>query len=125
MVIFGFKEKSRIKKNIKEAVNKINNNVYNDDLWLGRFEMILNKIRFQRFEDWSGYTALIEITLLDKRTNLIKKEYVSYSEIFLESHLWKFMNDFIVETVKVWQEDPRPQLGKTENFRDIKWKDIL
>ena len=125
MVIFGFKEKSRIKKNIKEAVNKINNNVYNDDLWLGRFEMILNKIRFQRFEDWSGYTALIEITLLDKRTNLIKKEYVSYSEIFLESHLWKFMNDFIVETVKVWQEDPRPQLGQTQNFRDIKWKDIL
>ena len=125
MVIFGFKEKSRIKKNIKEAVNKINNNVYNDDLWLGRFEMILNKIRFQRFEDWSGYTALIEITLFDKRTNLTKKEYVSYSEIFLESHLWKFMNDFIVETVKVWQEDPRPQLGQTQNFRDIKWKDIL
>lgn len=119
MVIFGFKEKSRIKKNIKEAVNKINNNVYNDDLWLGRFEMILNKIRFQRFEDWSGYTALIEITLLDKRTNLTKKEYVSYSEIFLESHLWKFMNDFIVETVKVWQEDPRPQLGQTEDYRNV------
>lgn len=119
MVIFGFKEKSRIKKNIKEAVNKINNNVYNDDLWLGRFEMILNKIRFQRFEDWSGYIALIEITLLDKRTNLIKKEYVSYSEIFLESHLWKFMNDFIVETVKVWQEDPRPQLGKTKDYRNV------
>ena len=125
MVIFGFKEKREIKKNIKDAINKINKNIYNDDLWLGRFEMILNKIRFQRFEDWSGYTALIEITLLDKRTNLIKKEYVSYSEIFLESHLWKFMNDFIVETVKVWQEDPRPQLGQTQNFRDIKWKDIL
>ena len=87
MVIFGFKEKSRIKKNIKEAVNKINNNVYSDDLWLGRFEMILNKIRFQRFEDWSGYTALIEITLHDKRTNLTKKEYTRYSEIFLGSHL--------------------------------------
>ena len=51
VVIFGFKEKSRIKKNIKEAITKINNNVYNDDLWLGRFEIILNKIRFQRFED--------------------------------------------------------------------------
>ena len=118
MVIFGFKEKSRIKKNIKEAITKINNNVYNDDLWLGRFEIILNKIRFQRFEDWSGYTALIEITLLDKRTNLIKKEYVSYSEIFLESHLWKFMNDFIVETVKVWQEDPSPEREKTKDYRN-------
>lgn len=119
MIVFGFKEKSRIKKNIKEAIDKINNNVYNDDLWLGRFEMILNKIRFQRFEDWSGYTALIEITLLDKRTSLTKKEYVGYSEIFLGSHLWNFMNDFIVQVVKVWQEDPRPQLGKTKDYRNI------
>ena len=120
MVIFGFKEKSRIKKNIKEAVNKIiNNNVYNDDLWLGIFEIILNKIRFQRFEDWSGYTALIEITLIDNRTGLTKKEYVGYSEIFLGSHLWNFMNDFIVGTTKVWEENPRPQLGKTENYRNI------
>ena len=118
-MIFGFKEKRRIKKNIKEAINKINNNVYNDDLWLGRFEMILNKIRFQRFEDWSGYTALIEITLLDKRTSLTKKEYVSYSEIFLGSHLWNFMNDFIVGTAKVWEENPRPQLGKTKDYRNI------
>ena len=27
MIIFGFKEKHRIKKNIKESINKINKNV--------------------------------------------------------------------------------------------------
>ena len=125
MIIFGFKEKHKIKKNIKESINKLNKNIWDDELWLGRFEIKLDKIRYQRFEDWSGYTALIEVTLLDKRTNLTKKEYVSYSEIFLGSHLWKFMNDFIVQVVKVWREDPPPKLGQTQNFRDIKWKDIL
>ena len=119
MVIFGFKEKSRIKKNIKEAINKINNNVYNDDLWLGRFEIKLDKIRYQRFEDWSGYTTLTEVTLIDKGTNLTKKEYVRYSEIFLDSYFWRLMNDFIVETVKVWEENPRPQLGKTKDYRNV------
>lgn len=119
MIIFGFKEKHRIKKNIKESINKINKNVWDDDLWLGRFEIKLDKIRYQRFEDWSGYTALIEVTLIDKRTNLTKKEYVGYSEIFLGSHLWRFMNDFIVQVVKVWQEDPRPQLGKTKDYRNV------
>lgn len=119
MIIFGFKEKHRIKKNIKESINKINKNIWDDDLWLGRFEIKLDKIRYQRFEDWSGYTALIEVTLIDKRTNLTKKEYVGYSEIFLGSHLWRFMNDFIVQVVKVWQEDPRPQLGKTKDYRNV------
>lgn len=119
MIIFGFKEKHRIKKNIKESINKINKNIWDDDLWLGRFKIKLDKIRYQRFEDWSGYTALIEVTLIDKRTNLTKKEYVGYSEIFLGSHLWRFMNDFIVQVVKVWQEDPRPQLGKTKDYRNV------
>lgn len=119
MIIFGFKEKHRIKKNIKESINKINKNIWDDDLWLGRFKIKLDKIRYQRFEDWSGYTALIEVTLIDKRTNLTKKEYVSYSEIFLGSHLWRLMNDFIVEIVKVWAEDPRPQLGKTKDYRNV------
>lgn len=29
------------------------------------------------------------------------------------------MNDFIVEVVKVWEEDPRPQLGKTKDYRNV------
>lgn len=116
-MLFGFKERKRIKNLVKESIEEINKNVYDDELWKGRFIMEIADLKLRRYEDWSGYAAILKVKLLDKQTGLSKYEYVRYSDVFLKSHIWEKMNNFIVMDVNVWKENPKPDRKTSIDYR--------
>lgn len=116
-MIFGFKEKRRIKNTIQECIDKVNKNIYNDELWKGRFVVKVSEIKFTRCEDGSGYYASIKIEMLDKQTGLCKYEYLGYSDLFLQVSIFRYLNDFIIKDVKVWEENPRPSIETSVDYR--------
>lgn len=107
-------------KRVNKAVRAINLNVFNDDLWLGRFYAHQINSKYFRYEDNSGGCLYVELELVDKKTGKTKNyDIITYgcNDIFLDSHVWEAMNDFIVEVCDVWKENPRPIKGETQDFR--------
>lgn len=89
-------------------LRQINDNVKNDDLWLGRFEMrqvdaewISENIkRFttdgREFRDTYG-TLIAKVRITDKLTGKAEEHVVNtnITDILEGYDLWEFMNDFI------------------------------
>lgn len=93
----------------------MNANIYNDNLWLGRFTIQEHRIlAIHAFEDGSGGYLVIEYKLFDKKTGKVK--YVCCDN-YNYHRLWWEMNTFIVEDVAVWQEHPRPTIN-TIDYRN-------
>ena len=108
----------------QRAVNKVlrdmNKNIENDDLWQGRFFMRQWSRETVYYEDHSGLYLWLEIRLYDKKT----KKYLRW---FCDSHdvlawngykVWEKMNNFIVEDLDVWRNEPDPRDSRF-NWRTI------
>lgn len=99
-MLFGFKEKKEIRKNVKDAIQAVNKIIYDDELWKGRFYMSLESLKFQRYEDNSCFSTQLKVKLVDIETGLLKFFYVDYSYIFLKQRLAGVMNDFIIYDIR-------------------------
>ena len=115
-------------KKVIKILQKMNENIKNDDVWLGRFEVREKQQFYARFEDGSGYQAWYVIEVFDKKTGqsfakLLDTHFGIYTNDaedahleyhnrialrFFASHLWEMVNNFIIDMVKVWDEDPSP-----------------
>lgn len=103
---------SKKRKKHQRAMNKVirdmNNSIKNDPLWLGRFYARQLDGWFEEYEDRSGASLYIRLRFYDRKTGITRDtSYDSVNAWRLFSHLFFEMNDFIINDVKVWEnEDP-------------------
>lgn len=116
---------SKNRKRHQRAMNKLmrdlNKNIENDNLWQGRFYVKQTAAQWYEYEDKSGAELWVVLSFIDKKTGMTYEtaETVNHWRMWNGSHLWWKMNDFIVEKVKVWDENPRPNTD--EWFANINW----
>ena len=123
-------------KKIVKRLQAMNDNIRKDDLWLGRFEVREVQQFYSRFEDGSGYQAWYMVEAVDKKTGKTARKMFSthfgtrtndeedaslsfdngVARRFFGSELWNFVNNFIMDTVDVWNENPRPSLATAVNY---------
>lgn len=122
--------KNFIKKNQRRAntiIKNWNTSLAEDELFLGRFYLNQIKREVYRFEDGSGAEIYFTFEIVDKKTGIRKVQSLSNYELHIsdEKHsyggwkLWSFINNFIVEDVRVWNEEPRLCLSNTVDFRRV------
>lgn len=111
-------KRKKHQRTANKAIQAMNRNIYNDDLWKGRFYARMKRTDWQLYEDHSGGELYCLIELIDKKTDL--RRVVSFTANELKNFSWNFfkeMNNFIVEDVDVWKENPKP--NTTEDFRNV------
>ena len=108
---------SKDRKVHQRALNRVmralNQNIYNDELWRGRFVMRqTGSPRMYSFEDGSGVVMEnVTLTCIDKLTGATYRETKGdNSWLFMNGYkMWELMNTAIVEKFNVWGEDIKPQ----------------
>lgn len=102
--------KSHNRKNHQRWLNKacrlMNQNIREDNLWLGRFVVEQKGTWMEWFEDGSGGMLHAHLQFRDKKTGYTKDWWGSC--LSLEWKLWWEMNDFITKDCDVWSEMPCP-----------------
>lgn len=107
-------------RRMNKFTRSLNQNIKNDDLWRGRFYVHqLNRER-QVYEDHSGMEVWVTLEFVDKKTHKTKVvcNTVNYWTSF-PARLWWEMNNFIVDDVSVWSENPAP--NSKEWFTQMDW----
>lgn len=107
-------------RRINRYMRDLNNNIKNDNLWQGRF--YVHQIGRQRYnyEDGSGMELWVTLEFIDRKTGRTKQVLDTVNSWTFSGDLWIEMNNFIVNDVNVWSEDPRP--GTKEWFENITWR---
>lgn len=114
----AFKKTQRF---INRCVRALNKNIYDDELWKGRF--VIRQINRKDFSDISLLQFFFEMK--DKETGKTQEislaAWTSYecSHPFFMSNIAQAMNDFIIEDCKVWSEEPRPSLDTAKDYRKV------
>ena len=107
-------KKHKLKSKINKAIRTINKNLENDNLWRGRFVILNRAMWITEYEDNSGVDAVVRIAAFDKKTGKYEESLMDKYDILdtignIGWRLWSFINDFIVDKVKVWSETPSPR----------------
>ena len=106
------------KHNLKSKINKVfretNKTIEKDNLWLGRFVVLNRGMWIREYQDHSGVYAAIKVAAIDKKTGKHQETIMSDFDILGFNNnggfkLWNFVNNFIVDYVKVWSETPSPR----------------
>jgi hypothetical protein len=97
----------KLQSKVNKSVKAINKNIYDDDLWLGRFYIKQTKSEYCEFEDKSGGILRVWLKFIDKKTKVNKIELIQTvgNEVLLTTNLFWRMNDFITGYIDVWSED--------------------
>lgn len=107
-------------RRMNKYMRDLNNNIKNDELWQGRF--YIHQIGRQReiYADHSGMELWVTLEMVDRKTGRTKQIVDTVNHwTFFGNNLWWEMNNFIVDDVKAWLEDPRP--GTPEWYKSIDW----
>ena len=118
----GWMETTSLKKTqrrINACIRRLNKNIERDELWKGRFCIRQIKRQFWR-ED--GYLYLhVLMRYYDKQTGATEDHWYRKEDFFFPCswRIWEHMNSFIVETCKVWEEDPRPHRNTSKDYRKV------
>ena len=105
-------------RKVNKLVRQLNNNIKNDWAWLGRFEMRQVHSDFIIFSDKSGAYLSCYFEIIDKLSAQRKLVKIEESP-FMEYDLWRSMNDFITEALRV----SVPKRGEeVPDFRNISIK---
>lgn len=100
----------KLQRKVNAVVARQNKAIEEDNLWRGRFVVRQKQAVINEYSDHSGWYGSFVMTVYDKKTGLYKDEIFDHWD-FLHSG-WKFfcfVNDFIVQDVKVWEENPSPR----------------
>ena len=111
------KQVRKLQKNINRNIKALNNAIKNDELWLGRFYMRQVNRRVYRYEDGVGFGMNLAFVMVDKQTGKNEMFYCFAWEVTHSWRPWWALNDFIVNTCKVWEENPTPKIGATVDYR--------
>ena len=102
--------RQKYQRELNHKVRLINQNVANDDLWLGRFVMRQKDAQFERFEDGSGGLLYPILRIIDKKTGYYKDYRMDFAPYLNNDwHLWEMMNKFITEDAQIWDGEISPR----------------
>lgn len=106
------KELKKLQRAANKYVQKLNDNILNDDLWRGRF-IVRQVNRYDyRYGDGSGYCFTIKLEFKDLKTEQTKIIYetIYLASSFFMASLFSLMNDFIVKDCDVWSKETTQEL---------------
>lgn len=99
-------------RRMNKLMRLVNKNIENDDLWRGRFVITQTGSQWYSYGDCSGHELYVVLKLTDRLTGQTHEiaDTVNHWAFINGHHLWRAMNDFIVEEgyCDVWRQDPRP-----------------
>jgi len=123
--MYSFNRKKQ-QRNMNKYVRAINKNIENDDLWRGRFYVRqIDSPIFHVYEDKSGASLEhIHLVITDRMTGKTLDGWDSMNGWchWGGSHLWRFVNDAIVEGFDVWRNGPDPYKIKNDSRYDYRRK---
>lgn len=116
------KMRKKYQRNLNKKIKEVNKSLEDDDLWLGRFVIKQTNANFIKFSDNSGGWLLVELTIYDKKTNISQIYYVEYApwKTTFNWSIYKILNEFIVDVIKVWEENPNPYHCSRVDWRNKK-----
>lgn len=82
---------------------RVSHNLEKDPLWRGRFYVRRIKSDMEWFHDGSGGLLYLTIRIYDKKTH--KRKDIRTDALDMQSHMFFWLNDFICEDVKVWDNE--------------------
>lgn len=110
--------RKKIQRHINKILRQMNKNIEQDDLWLGRFYCHQKDIQYQLSEDKSWMYADVRVEFVDRKTNKFVILHFN-KEDFMNGGwpIWEAMNSFIIDFVKVWQENPPPSIKNPWDYK--------
>ena len=113
--------RQKYKRAVNALVRAFNEDIKNDWLWNGRFEISQDWARFEAFPDHSGALYTVGLTITDKKTGA--KQYTYLDNFEIEWHMWDWANKCITDYWDVWKEDPNPnQQARLEGRTPPPWR---
>ena len=119
-------DRKKHQRRMNKYVRGINKNIYNDNLWRGRFVVRqVGSPYFYTYEDGSGASLeRIHLVITDR---LNGRTIDGWNSVNGWCHwngyrLWRWVNDAIIEGFDVWNEKPNPydtQDMKLYDFREL------
>lgn len=111
---------------MNKYVRAINKNIYNDDLWRGRFVVRqVDSPYFYTYEDGSGASLeRVHLVITDRLNGRTIDGWDSVNGWchWNGSKLWQWVNDAIVEGFDVWHEHPNPYDTRGMSLYDFREK---
>lgn len=80
-------------RKVNKAVKLMNQNLQNDPIWKGRFQVTQIKRYWEKFPDNSGGIFSVLLKIKDEKTNIEELFWLNYS-FFFQYDLWRKVNDF-------------------------------
>ena len=106
------KMRKKYQAGCNKKIRELNKACEKDNLWLGRFIFYQKDCHWCKFEDGSGGILATFIRAYDKKTGIYKDYRFEYAP-YLRTMNWELSmeiaNDFIVEIIDVWNEEPGPK----------------
>lgn len=99
----------KLQRKVNAFVRSLNKTIEEDNLWRGRFVVRQKQAVIHEYSDKSGWHGHFVMRIYDKKTGLYKEECFDHYELDHAWKLWWFVNNFIVQDVKVWEENPSPR----------------
>lgn len=106
----------KLQRKINKRIRFINNSIKNDPLWKGRFVLLQKQAIIHEYPDHSGYYGNFVFYIIDKKTGLYKEEIFDNYEIFHSFTLFWAINNFIIQDIKAWEENPSPRDSNLINW---------
>lgn len=116
------KIRRKYQRKLNKIIRNINKNIEKDNLWNGRFVYFQHSGEFELFSDKSGGIFYVTIRAYDKKTGYYKDyycDYAPYLDGFYGNFVFKVINDFIINNVKVWSMGENPRDDKTKYYNHI------
>lgn len=97
---------------MNQLMRQTNENIAADPLWKGRFYVRQVSAQWYEYEDRSGAELFVVLEFIDRKTGITHTAADTVNNWRYPNgfFLWREMNDFIVEKVNVWSENPRPSI---------------
>lgn len=102
--------RKKYQRRINRVVRQMNENLAADDLWRGRFYCRQSDYTHWYGSNYHGWNLYVILELHDRVTGRVMKfgEDVNSICMWNGSRLFWKANDFIVNEIAVWEEEPRP-----------------
>lgn len=100
------KRAQKMKRKVNQQMRLMNENILEDSLWKGRFEVRMDSFHYRWYEDKSGVDMYFVLKYIDHKTGKYwLRGYHGYQidGSFLGGwHMFQDMNTYITEICKVW-----------------------
>lgn len=112
------KQRKKAQRKINKNLRRLNNAIFADNLWRGRFIFKQTNAYWSRFDDGSGGILTAVVEARDLKTGL-------YWEFIIDNYdmgwrLFEKANTFIAEYSEVWNDISLVK-NDTTNWKKVKW----